>query len=414
MRVIYFDCFSGISGDMCLGALIDAGVDPDALRSELAKLGVGGYQLEVARVEKRGLGATDVAVRLAEEPGHPAGEHRHPAGEHRHHRHLRHIEEIIGGSDLSAGIKERSLKIFRRLAEAEALIHRTSVEAVHFHEVGAVDAIVDIVGTVIALELLGIERVRASRLPLGSGFVRCQHGLIPVPAPATLELLKGVPVYDPGIEAELVTPTGAAIVTTLADGFGAFPEIKVQRIGYGAGKRDLAGPNVLRVVIGEATGEENPGTPRLDGLDTDRVWVVEANIDDMNPEFFGYVMEKLYEAGVLEVFFTPVQMKKNRPATILTVLTEKSLLDQIVETILIETSSLGVRVREEVRFKAERQVVTVQLPVGPVRVKVGRLRGSVINLAPEFEDCRSLARESGRPIKEIYEMARAVASQEIR
>ena len=392
MRIAYFDCFSGISGNMILGALIDAGLNVQALRLELANLNLTGYTLEAASVQKNGIKATLVDV---------------PITESGVHRHLPDIELIIDQSGLSGPIKDSSKDIFRRLAEAEAQVHGTTPDQVHFHEVGAIDAIVDIVGAVIGLDLLGVDYIISSPIPLGSGWVQTAHGRLPVPAPATAILLTGVPVRGLDVEAELVTPTGAAIITAKADRFGPQPQMIVESLGYGAGHRDLPHPNVLRVMIGQLADSEADSLPG--SYEWDTVTAVECNIDNMNPEFFDYVMSRLFQSGAVDVFLTPIQMKRNRPATLLTALAPASSLDAILEVLFAETTTLGVRTYETRRRKLPREELVVNLPIGKVRVKVATLRGVIKNVAPEYVDCRSVAEETGRPIKDVYEEVQSIA-----
>jgi uncharacterized protein (TIGR00299 family) protein len=384
--IAYLDCFSGISGDMLLGALVDAGLSMQTLREDLAKLPLSGYEVTAEQVTKAGITGTQVQVK---------------AGHEHAHRGLDDILEIIGMAELPAEVTGPARRAFERLAEAEARVHGHSVEEVHFHEVGAVDAIVDIVGAFCGLYRLGIEEVYASPLPLGGGWVDTEHGRLPVPAPATVELLRGVPSYGGPVEAELVTPTGATIVTTAAKEFGLMPPMTIKAIGWGAGHKDLSHPNMLRVFLGEPAVR-----PREQHLS-----VIETNIDDMNPELFGHVMEALFEAGALDVYYTPIVMKKSRPATLVSVLTETPLVDTLSEILFRETTTLGVRVSEVARRCLEREWREVQTQWGPVRIKVGRLNGEVVNVAPEYEDCARLAREKGVPAKAVWEAAREAARE---
>ena len=393
-RIGYFDCQSGISGDMVLGALLDAGFDITELNEGLSRLRIGGFDLKAERVTRHGISGTSVEVVL--DPATP-----------QEFRHLSDMEAILRGSDLDKGVKEKSLKILQRLAYAEAKVHGIPVEHVHFHEIGAVDTIVDVVGSVLGINAMGIEEIYASKLHVGTGTVKCAHGVLPVPAPATLELLKGVPIYSTGIQGELVTPTGAAIITTLARAFGEFPPMTVERTGYGAGKRELEIPNLLRVCIGGSAQEsvdrnESPGNEV----------VVECNIDDMNPEIYGHVMDLLFEKGALDVFLTPVIMKKQRPGTILTVITQNEILDEIIKIVFMETTTLGVRIHQVKREKANRELISVKTRFGEVRVKVARFKDMVTNIAPEYEDCRRLAKTHGVPLKVIYDEARRHISAE--
>lgn len=389
MRTAYFDCFSGASGDMILGALLDAGLDLESLKSELAKLPIQDFSIEVRPVDKAGIGGSLATV--------VCGESHHHA-----HRHLRDLEAIVQGSGLAPVVRERSLNIFRRLAEAEARVHRTSIDAVHFHEVGALDSIVDVVGAVVGLELLSIERICCSPVNLGGGTVRCAHGELPVPAPATAELTRGIPVYSSGVRAELLTPTGAAILTSLAVDFGPLPAMVVERIGYGAGRTDLPFPNLLRLLIGESQ-------PGMAGFELDSVAVVEANIDDMNPQVYDFVIEKLFGAGALDVMLTPVQMKKNRPATLISAMCPVHRREGCIQVLLRETTTIGVRWSLSHRIKARREIREVRTPYGVVRCKVARGPEGVLNVAPEYEDCARLARETKIPVKRIMEEARHLA-----
>jgi pyridinium-3,5-bisthiocarboxylic acid mononucleotide nickel chelatase len=382
MRTAYFDCFSGISGDMTIGALVDAGASFEVLRDQLATLHVPGFDVAIEKVTKQGIAGTKFHV------------HVHDPGTR--HRRLRDIEAILHASGLAARIQGRALEVFTRLAEAEATIHHTSVDQVHFHEVGAIDSIVDITGAVIALDLLEVRRIMASPVNVGAGFVRAAHGVLPVPGPATAELLKGAPTYARGQDGELTTPTGAAILATLAEGFGPLPQLCVERIGYGAGTKDLPqAPNLLRIFVGE---DSTRG-------DADVITVLEANLDDMNPEWFEYVQEQLFMHGALDVFYTPIFMKKNRPATKLTVLCESSKLERIVETIFQGTSTFGVRTYEVRRQKLQRASQIVKTSYGQISVKIGEWHGQVVQISPEYESCRQAAQRCGAPLKEIYRAA---------
>ena len=386
MRIAYFDCFSGASGDMILGSLIDAGLDPKGLRETLEKLRIPTVRLKVKRVLKGGLAATRVIVE--------------GRGEERHHRSLQEILRIVKRSGLEAEIKEKSREVFERIASVEAKIHQVAMEEVHFHELGGLDSIVDIVGAVWGIRQMGIEKIYVSRVNVGGGFVKCEHGVLPVPAPATLSLMKGKPIYSSGAERELLTPTGAALLTTMGSEFGSMPVINVERIGYGAGRDDLPHPNLLRLIIGASA----PASAK------ERVIVVETNIDDMNPQIYDYVMEKLLAMEVLEVFITPILMKKNRPGHLLTVICSSEKLPTVTKFLLRETTTLGLRWHEEERAKAEREIVPLKTKYGKIRFKVARWEGKVINLSPEYEDCKKLATEKGIPLKEIFEEARKEAT----
>jgi len=385
MRTLYLDCFSGISGNMFLGALIDLGLPEKRLREELAKLPVGGYELLVKRVEKQGISATYLDVKIDKQ---------------HHHRHLPDIFKIIDQSELEQPVKEGSKKVFMRLAEAEAKVHGTTVERIHFHEVGAVDAIVDIVGTVFGLHYLKIERIYSSKLQTGTGYVKCSHGTMPVPAPATAELLRGIP-YDKGeIAKELVTPTGAALVAALSNGNGFTPKDFIsEAIGYGAGTWELVIPNVLRAVLGVSgrAGSE------------DSLVVVEANIDDLNPQVYSYVLEKLFAAGARDVWLTPIMMKKSRPATQLSLLVDSNILEMVFAILFSETSTIGTRYYPVDRMITERELVDIETTWGRVKVKIGTYLGKVCNIAPEFEDCRRLAEDQGVPLKMVLQEAHDIA-----
>ena len=382
MKIAYFDCFAGVSGDMTLGALLDLGADETRFREELAKLPEIEFDLDIRKESRKGIQATDVHVLINEE---------------HHHRHIKDIERIIRGSKLSDATQKRALDVFQRLAEAEGKVHGTSPEEVHFHEVGAVDAIVDIVGSSILIELLGIEKIIASPLPMGHGFVEAAHGRIPLPAPATVEILKGIPVYDAKVEGELVTPTGAAILRALADSFGDMPAMTVSAVGYGAGKTEFPFPNLLRVMIGEASGTSDQPAVKIS--------LVETNIDDMNPEFYDTVFEKLFKAGALDVYLTPIQMKKNRPATLLSVVCAVDKTDDIARTILTETTSFGVRISTAERRCLDRKWETVSTNYGDIRIKVGSLPDGPVTASPEYEDCRKAAEAHNVPVRSVYEEA---------
>ena len=380
--IAYLDCFSGLSGDMLLGALVDAGLSLDELRADLSHLSLPGYEISAERVSKRGISGTRVSVRA--EASHE-------------HRGLSDITAIIQRAELPREVAARAVAVFTRLAEAEAAVHGHSVEEVHFHEVGAVDAIVDIVGALCGLRRLNVGKLYVSPLPLGGGWVDSAHGRLPVPAPATSLLLKGVPTYGGPVEAELVTPTGAAIVATLADGFGSMPPMTLRAVGWGAGAADLPHPNLVRLFLGDAA--EQPGRQYLVMLET--------NVDDMNPEFFDHVMERLFTAGALDVFYTPILMKKSRPAVLVSVLADPERADQLADILFRETSTFGVRRREVLRQCLDREWREVDTPYGTVRVKIGLLGGEEVSAAPEYEDCRRLAGERGVPVMEVYQAAQA-------
>ena len=393
MKLAYFDCFSGISGDMTLGALVDAGCPVERLRAELRTLQVPGWELTAEKVWKNGMAATYVKVKTEDQSKH---------------RSLSAILEILEKSGLAPGVRERAGAIFRKLGEAEARVHDVPVEKIHFHEVGAVDAIVDIVGACIGFHALGIEKFACSALNVGGGTAKMAHGVLPVPAPATANLLQGKPTYSNGVQKELVTPTGAAIVATLCDSFGPQPGMSVSAIGYGAGTADLEGqPNVVRIMIGEEVGvaksEEKGAQPGLAvplGFD-EEIAVIEANLDDMNPQIYGYFLEKALGAGALDVYTTPVQMKKNRPGTLLTVLCKPQDTNALMSLIFAETTTFGVRTYRAQRRVLPREWVNVGTEFGEVRIKVSRVNGRILHVAPEFEDCRKLAVEKNVPLQRV-------------
>src|SRR5580700_9323972 len=470
MRIAYLECFSGMSGDMFLGALVDAGVSARVLEETVAALGVGA-RLEISRGLRSGISATKVDVWVegekdlprdmevrerirhmeekalrklrgktegahghSHEPPHP---HEHPEhgqpgdlhslpGEisraepalslskgvptphehrrdHSHGRGLTEIRGIISAASISSSAKKTAIRIFEALGEAEAKIHDASIESVHFHEVGAVDALVDIVCAAVGAEALGVEEIICSPLNVGGGMVKCAHGTFPVPAPATVELLKDAPVYSSGLQAELVTPTGAAIVKTLASRFAAFPEMQIEKSGYGAGSRDFPGhPNVVRLTVGEAASTLAAKTA------SETITVLEANLDDLNPQVFGYVMDRLLEEGALDAFGMPVQMKKNRPGMLLTVLCRPADAGKLAQLIFTETTTLGVRRRDEMRQTLARRWENVGTPWGEVRIKIASMNGTVTNYAPEYEDCRRIAAEHHVPLKTVMQEAAQV------
>ena len=431
MRIAYLDCFSGISGDMFLGALVDAGVAPRILVDATAALNLGA-ELEVSRVNRSGISATKVDVivngqkdcprEVADQVtgGHaPSHAHTHSHvhleerghGQDAQHRHTHHhagqptrgleeIREIIRRAGISESAKENAIAIFEKLGAAEAKIHNVALEQIHFHEVGAVDAMVDIVGAAVGREALGVEEIISSPLNVGGGTVVCAHGRFPVPAPATVELLKGAPVYSSGVDAELVTPTGAAIVAAIASRFGPFPAMTVRHTGYGAGGRDLlAHANVLRISVGESLASTDSKAADQE------IAILESNLDDLNPQLFGYVMDRLFEAGALDVYGTPVHMKKSRPGTVLTVLAKPEQANQLTEIIFAETTTLGVRRRLEQRQVLARSWSTVSTSFGDVRIKVASLNGTVTGYVPEFEDCRRAALEHRVPLKRVMQEA---------
>jgi uncharacterized protein (TIGR00299 family) protein len=380
MKLAYFDCFSGISGDMTLGALVDAGCDIAHLRAELGGLQVAGWELSAEKVWKNGMAATYVKVKTEDQ---------------QKHRSLGAILEILQKSQLAAQVRERAAAIFQKLGEAEARVHDVPVEKIHFHEVGAVDAIVDIVGACIGFHALGIEKFACSALNVGGGTVKMAHGVLPVPAPATANLLQGKPTYSNGVLKELVTPTGAAIVATLCDSFGPQPAMTVSAIGYGAGAADLEGqPNVVRIMIGESAEKT------VAGFD-EEIAVIEANLDDMNPQIYGYFLERALGAGALDVYTTPVQMKKNRPGTLLTVLCKPQDTNNLMSLIFAETTTFGARTYLAQRRTLPREFVNVATEFGEVRIKISRVNGRILHVAPEYDDCRKLAVEKNVPLQRV-------------
>jgi len=395
MRAIYFDCFAGVSGDMIIGALLDLGVGLESLGGQLATLGLSGYEIKADRVKRNGIAAVkfDVAV----------DERKQPA------RTLSDIREIINKSELSESVKARALKVFERLAEAEAHVHGTTIDRVHFHEVGAVDSIIDTVGAIIGLEALGVERFYASPLRVGRGLVETAHGLLPIPAPATAELLRGAPIYAGEIDGEFVTPTGAAIVATLCEEFGSLPEMEITGAGYGAGSRDPSGfPNALRLVIGEVEGAQRARKKEQ------TIFVIETNIDDMNPQAYGFIFDRAFALGALDVFMVAAQMKKSRPGVLLTILCEPERLDSITEMLLVETTTLGVRYHESKRRVLERAVETVETQYGQLRIKVARDGARTLHFQPEYDDCARLAEQSGAPLLEVQAAATAAYRERLR
>jgi len=412
MRIAYLECFSGISGDMFMGALVDAGVPLQLLQETVAELGVNA-RLQFSRVVRSGISATKADVWVNGEKDAPREEywqqqeHKHPhehpdVGHSQYHsRGLTEIKQLLAAASLSTTAKKNAIAIFETLGAAEAKIHDVPLERVHFHEVGAVDAIVDIVCAAVGVEALHLDEIVCSPLNVGGGTVHCAHGTIPVPAPATVEILRNVPVYSSDVQAELVTPTGASIVKTIASRFARFPEMKVEKSGYGAGSREFPGhPNVTRLTIGESVSNILSAQTELD-----RVAVLEANLDDLNPQVFGYVMDRLFEEGALDAFAVPVQMKKNRPGTLLTVLCKPEDAGNLMQLIFVETTTLGVRRREEVRQTLARRWESVSTQWGEVRIKVASMNGTVTNYAPEYEDCRRIAADRHVPLKTVMQEA---------
>jgi uncharacterized protein (TIGR00299 family) protein len=384
MKTLYFDCFAGASGDMILGALVGVGVDPRALAEQLSLLNVSGYEINFETVDRSGISATRA--------------HVHTAHEHAH-RHLGDILKIIYDSRLSDNVKDRAARIFSRLAEAEARVHNVAVERIHFHEVGALDAIIDVTGACIGFELLGVERFVCSALHVGSGTVEMAHGRFPVPPPAVAEILKDAPIYSSDIVGELVTPTGAAIIATVCQEFGPLPRMKVARTGYGAGKREYQNfPNALRLMLGDDA--------QVKASSDEPLVVVETNIDDMSPQIYGHIMDEALKRGALDCYFAPVQMKKNRPGTLISILCRPRERDAMCELLLAETTTLGVRFYEVLRRALERKIVKVETEFGLIDVKVAHLDGRVVKEMPEYEQCRAAAEKANVPLQTVEQAAR--------
>src|SRR5229473_5180443 len=421
MRLAYLDCFSGISGDMFLAALIDAGVPPKLFEETVAALNIGATKVDVVMNGEKD-SPREVKASAPHDHTH-AHDHHHDvhhhephSHEHHHSRSLTEIREIIRQSKISDSAKATAVAIFEKLGAAESKIHNVPIDQIHFHEVGAADALVDIICAAGGAEALAVDEIICSPLNVGGGTVNCAHGVFPVPAPATVELLKSTPVYSSGLQAELVTPTGAAIVATLATRFSPFPEMKIEQTGYGAGTRDFpAHPNVLRITIGDVCGAgalARVGSGK--GLSQDTIAVLEANLDDLNPQVFGYVMDRLLEAGALDVFATPVQMKKNRPGSLLTILSKPEDAPKLTEIVFAETTTLGVRRREETRQILARKWNTVSTRFGDVRIKIASLNGTVTSYAPEYEDCRRIAAELKVPLKTVMNEAMQAYASSVR
>jgi len=370
---------------MILGAMVDAGIDIKALKKELKKLDLHGYSLKVSKVKRKGIKGTKVDVIVDKK-------------KHLHHTHYKDIKRLIERSKLPEKIKEDSLSIFKNIAEAEAKIHRTSVDNVHFHEVGAVDSIVDVVGTSICISLLNPDITLSSPINTGKGMVKTEHGLLPVPAPATTEMLKGFPSYSSDIEFELATPTGVGIITAMAKASNTIPVMKTNVIGYGAGSKDFSdSPNLLRIMIGEGYSPS----------EQDSITVIESNIDDMNPQFYDHIMNRIFDAGALDVFLTPIIMKKNRPAVKITLLSDNDNVNKLADILLKETTSFGLRMYKTERIKLEKEIKTVKTEYGSTKVKIGKKNGKIINIAPEYEDCKRIANERGISIREVYEKVKS-------
>ncbi|HEV7474139.1 MAG TPA: nickel pincer cofactor biosynthesis protein LarC [Pyrinomonadaceae bacterium] len=383
MKILYFDCFAGASGDMILGAMVSAGVDPRSLSKELSKLSVQGFELSFETVDRSGISATFARVRTDEQ---------------KTHRHLHNVLKIIDDSALTPEVKQRASKIFTRLAEAEARVHNQPVSKIHFHEVGALDAIVDVVGASICFEQLKIDRFISSPLHVGSGTVNMEHGRFPVPPPAVAELLKEAPIYSSDIKGELVTPTGAAIISTVCTEYGPMPALKLEATGYGAGSREYEKfPNALRVMLGETD----------DSTEDEKLLMIETNVDDLSPQILGHVMERALALGALDCFFTPIIMKKGRPATLVSILSRHSERDALSELLFTETTTLGLRTYEVSRRALSREVITVNTKYGPIDVKVARFKNRIVNQMPEFEHCRAAALKAGVALRVVEDEVRS-------
>ena len=393
MRILYFDCIAGISGDMALGALIDAGADLEPIRKGLAGLPLEPFELDVEEVDASGLRATKVHVRTSS-----LGLIRTYAS----------IRSLLDQAEMPLNAKGMAQRIFRRLAEAEAMIHRRELEQVTFHEVGAVDSIVDIVGTALALSSLGVERMFSSAIPTGFGMVKTEHGSLPIPAPAVVELLRGAPMYSRGVSVELVTPTGAAILASIVEGFGELPPMRIEHVGYGAGSARLDFPNVLRVLIGE---EDRDAVAHATDTPVGTELVFETNVDDLNPELYGYVLERLFDAGAQDAWLTPIVMKKGRPAVTISVLASPQRQEAVRQVLFRETGTLGIRTSAVDKRTLEREWIEVTTRHGIVRVKIGLMAGKPVTVAPEFEDCARVARDAGIPARDVYEEATRLARE---
>lgn len=394
MKTLYFDCFAGASGNMILGALVALGVNEKELIEQIRLLDVVEFEIEFTSKDKSGIAAIHAEVKVP---------HEHA------HRHLHHIEKIINDSRLSDSIKKRAVEIFTNLARAEAKIHGIEIEKVHFHEVGAMDAIIDVVGACIGFEMLGVEKFVCSKIHVGSGFAKMAHGKFPVPPPAVAELLKGAPIYSTEIEGELITPTGAAIIATVCEEFGRIPEMTVEKTAYGAGTREYKDfPNVLRLMIGEvfpAKAQRSKDAKHISAEEQtatyERLTIIETNLDDVSPEILGFVMEKAFETGALDCWFTPIQMKKNRPATLVSILCKKSDKDKFIALMVRETPTIGLRLRDVERVCLEREVSVIETKFGEISVKIARFGGQIVNVKPEFETLREIARRENLPLREV-------------
>ncbi|UCC95257.1 MAG: nickel pincer cofactor biosynthesis protein LarC [Candidatus Omnitrophota bacterium] len=391
MKIAYFDCFSGVSGDMIVGALLDCGLKVGELEVELKKLKICGYKIQAKKVLKNGISATKFNVYIKEQ---------------RIKRNLKDITTLITKSKLDAEIKRGSIQTFQELARVEAKIHNKKKDRIRFHEVGAVDSIIDIVGAFIGIKKLGIDIIYSSKLHVGTGFIQCRHANLPVPAPATLALLKEVPIYSTGLETELVTPTGAAILKMCSKKFGIMPQMKVSKIGYGAGTKNLAIPNLLRVSIGQ--------TQAIKGYETDEIILIETNIDDMTPQMMSYVFEVLFKEGALDVYTKPIHMKKDRIGVLLSVLTTQDKFVKILSTVFKETTTLGIRISHLQRYKLSRKIIPIQTKFGQAKVKVAKCGGKIKTISPEYESCKEIALKNQIPFKDAYDELKKVAFQTIK
>jgi len=390
MRVAYFDCNSGVSGDMFVASLLDAGLSFASLEKELKKLNIPDFSIDMKKVTRGSLTAIKFNIIDKTEPKE---------------RNINDVREIIESSELDDVVKSRAVEIFKTIAEAEATVHGDKIENIHFHEVGAIDSIVDILASVIGLDELGIEKCFSSRVHLGSGFTECQHGIIPLPSPATIEILKGVPVFSNNVKFEMTTPTGAAILKNYVEQFDYFPEMVIDKIGYGAGSRELSFPNVLRLIIGEMKQES---------YESDRVTIIKTNIDDMNPQMYNNLMDDIFNLGALDICFNQVMMKKNRPGVELTVMSPNDKTDKILDKLFRETTTFGVRLQEVKRKKLKRNIIEVKTEYGRVKVKLGYIGEEIIKISPEYEDCLRLSRELKISISKIIEKTKIVVSEKIK
>ena len=381
MEIAYFDCFSGISGDMILGSLIDLGLDIEYLKNEFKKINLSGYEINAEKIKKRDISCIKVNITVKDK---------------QKHRSLKEINALIDKSELNPEVKKKSKDIFLKLAKAESKVHNIDIDKIHFHEIGAIDSILDIIGAVIGLDKLNLKKIYCSTIPVGRGFVKSAHGKLPIPAPATSELLKGIPTYSTKVEGELVTPTGAAIITSLTNNFGEMPLMKIEKIGYGAGKSDFDHPNLLRIFIGES----------LDKYDTDTVNVIETNIDDMNPEYYEVVFEKLLKNGALDVYLTNIQMKKNRPGIKLSIISPLEITNELTDIIFNETTTFGLRIYKTNRKKLFVEKEKVETKYGEITIKIGKTKDEIKLISPEYENCKKLAQENNVSLKEIYELAK--------